>query len=84
MPSDEPDLFDLLDEIENGPPPCPHVYRVGKGARGWTHENDPASPYFQEWVDSDPSCRRSARPGTNKQPFPTVGWSRELQKDVPL
>lgn len=83
-PSDEPDLFDLLDEQENGPPPCPHVYRVGKGGSGWAHEQDPASPYFQEWVHSDPSCRRSARPGHSRTPVPTMGWSRELQKDVPL
>lgn len=83
-PTDEPDLFDLLDEMENGPPGCPHAYAVGKNGHGWTHEKDPNSPYYMEWVDSNPACRRSVRPGTNKQPFPTVGWNCELQKDVPL
>lgn len=85
MPSDEPDLLDLLTEQEQGPLPCPHVFLVGKNHNGgWVHERDPASPYFQEWVHSDPRCRRSAIPGHHKQPLPTMGWSRELQKDVPL
>ncbi len=81
---DGPDLFDLLDEIEHGPPACPHVYATGKDGTGWVHETTPDSPYFGEWVHSDPRCRRSALPGTSKQPLPGVGWSRELQKDVPL
>ena len=81
---DGPDLFDLLEEIEHGPPPCPHVYAVGKNGSGWAHETSPGSPYFQEWVHGDAACRRSARPGTHKQPLPTVGWSKEHQKDVPL
>lgn len=83
-PQDGPDLFDLLDEVENGPPACPHVYSAGKNGHGWTHEQDPASSYFLEWVHSDPACRRSAHPGKTKTPMPTMGWSRELQKDVPL
>lgn len=81
---DGPDLFDLLDEIEHGPPACPHVSAVGKNGAGWTHETTPGSPYFLEWVHGDPACRRSAHPGAHKQPLPTMGWSRELQKDVPL
>ena len=81
---DGPDLFDLLDEIEHGPPACPHAYSAGKDGTGWTHERSPDSPYFMEWVHSDPACRRSVRPGHHKQPLPTMGWSRELQKDVPL
>lgn len=81
---DGPDLFDLLGEIEQGPPACPHVWAVGKNGAGWTHDSAPDSPYFQEWVHGDPACRRPAHPGANKQPFPAMGWSRELQKDVPL
>lgn len=84
-PHDGPDLFDLLDEQENGPKPCPHVYSVGAhGKYGWTHESDPKSDYYLEWVHADPACRRSAIPGHYKQPLPTMGWSRKLQKDVPL
>jgi hypothetical protein len=78
---DGPDLFDLLDEIENGPSPCPHL--VTK-TTGWAHERDPRSDYFLEWVHADPNCRRSALPGHSKTPMSTMGWSRELQKDVPL
>lgn len=83
LPDDGPDLFDLLDEIEHGPPACPHVYSVGRGS-GWVHEQNPTSPYYLEWVDSNPACRRSAFPGKHKTPMPKMGWSRELQKDVPL
>lgn len=81
---DEPNLFDLLEEQERGPLPCPHVWRVGKGGHGWRHQTDPARPYFQEYVHADPRCLRSAHPGHSIVPVPTVGWSRELQKDVPL
>jgi hypothetical protein len=81
---DGPDLFDLLDEIEHGPSACPHVYAVGKNGSGWVVETAPDSPYFREWVHSDPACRRSAVPGGSRAPVPTMGWSRELQKDVPL
>lgn len=84
QPDDEPDLFDLLEEQERGPLPCPHVGGVGRGGSGWTHQRDPKKPYFLEWVHSDPRCRRSAFPGKFKTPLPTMGWSRELQKDVPL
>lgn len=80
---DEPDLFDLLAEQENGPLPCPHVFSVGKsGNGGWEHERDPRSDYYEEWVHSDATCRRSALPGKHKQPIPRARWSRELQKDV--
>lgn len=82
--SDEPDLLTLLAEEEHGPLPCPHRFSAGKHGSAWVHESDPTSPYFEEWVHSLPSCRRSAFPGKNKQPFPKVGWSRKLQKDVPL
>lgn len=78
------DLLDLLAEQENGPLACPHRFSAGKHGYAWEHEADPNSPYFEEWVHSDPRCRRSAFPGKNKQPFPKMGWSRELQKDVPL
>lgn len=66
---DEPNLLDVLDEIENGPPPCPHVAGVGKNGYGWEHERSPESPYFKEWVHADPACRRSALPGQHKQEF---------------
>lgn len=65
---DGPDLFDILDEIENGPLPCPHRYGVRMETGGWSHETDPHSPYFEEWVHGDPNCRRSAFPG-EKQPL---------------
>lgn len=81
--TDEPDLLTLLADMESGPAACPHVFSSRSG-QGWTHEKDPASPYFLEWVHSDPTCRRSARPGHYKTPLPKMGWSRELQKDVPL
>lgn len=82
---DEPNLLDMLEEIEHGPMPCPHVVRVGAGKKdGWEHERNRRSPYYLEWVHSDPHCRRSARPGHSKTPLPTMGWSRELQKDVEL
>ena len=61
------DLFSVLDEIENGPPPCQHVTAVGKDGSGWAHETDPNSPYFKEWVHSKATCRRSAFPGKYKQ-----------------
>lgn len=83
MPKNSPDLmtlFDLLDEQENGPKPCTHASRVS----GWSLETDPESPYYLEWVDPDPRCRRSVKPGHYKQPPPTMGWSRRLQKDVHL
>lgn len=83
-PEPEDDLLTLLAEQEAGPRPCPHVFSVSpRGRHGWVHEDDPASPYYEEWVHSDPTCRRSAKPG-NKQPFPKMGWSRKLMKDVPL
>ena len=78
-----PDLLDLLDEIEQGPPPCLHHHNPRNGG-GWVHETDPDSPYFLEWVHSDPRCRRSALPGLHKTPMPTRGWSRKKQKDVKL
>lgn len=82
---DGPNLLDLLEEQQSGPLPCPHVFAVGKsGNGGWVHQTDPKKPYFLEWVHSDPRCRRSARPGHSKTPLPTMGWSRELQKDVSL
>lgn len=56
-----PDLFDVLDEIENGPPACPHPVRMSNG--GWAFERDPKSPYFREWVHGDSNCRRSRFPG---------------------
>lgn len=80
----EPDLLDLLDEAEHGPPPCPHRFSVSVKNGGWVHETDSASPYYLEWVHGDPACRRSAIPGLNRQSLPTRGWSRELQKDAPL
>lgn len=73
-------LFDLLDEQENGPRPCTHPAKVST----WTLETDPESPYYMEWVDPNPNCLRSVIPGHSVQPLPTMGWSRELQKDVPL
>jgi hypothetical protein len=79
-----PTLLDLLEEQEHGPLPCPHRFAVAKLGHGWAHESDPDSPYFEEWVHGDPACRRSAFPGRYKQPFPTMGWSRKKQKDVPL
>lgn len=78
------DLLDLLDEQEHGPSPCPHRFSAGKRGHAWVHEDDSASPYFQEWVHADPACRRSAFPGQHQQPFPTVGWDPKRQKDVPL
>lgn len=64
---EEPDLLTLLAEQEQGPPPCPHRFSVGKGGSGWAYETDPASPYYQEWVHSGTGehqlCRRSAFPG---------------------
>lgn len=82
---EEPDLLTLLEEQEHGPPACPHVFAVGvRSGYAWAHEDDSASDYYEEWVHSDPTCRRSAFPGKNKQPFPKMGWSRKLQKDVPL
>lgn len=86
-PAPEPDgddLLTLLAEQESGPRPCPHRFSAGKRGFGWAHETDPASPYFEEWVHNDPACKRSAFPGKNRDPIPTMGWSRELQKDVPL
>lgn len=80
----EPDLLSLLAEQESGPPACPHRFSAGKYGSAWVHETDPASPYYTEWVHSLPGCRRSAFPGKHKQPLPTMGWSRKLQKDVPL
>lgn len=81
---DEPDLLTLLEEQDAGPPACPHASSVGvRSGHAWAHEDDPASDYYEEWVHSDPRCRKPAIPG-RKQPFPTMGWSRELQKDVPL
>lgn len=83
-PDPEPDLLMLLEEQEHGPPACPHRFSAGKYGSAWAHERDPASPYYEEWVHADPRCRRSAFPGQYKQPVPKMGWSRELQKDVPL
>lgn len=80
----EPDLLDLLMEQEVGPLPCPHIVSVGKDGTGWTHERNPKSAYYLEWVHSATYCRRSALPGHNRQPIPSMGWSQELQKDVPL
>lgn len=81
---EEDDLLTLLEEQESGPRPCPHVFSVGKGKTGgWVHERDPDSPYYLEWVHSDPNCRRSAIPGHSKTPLPDKVWSRKLQKDVP-
>ena len=77
-----PDLLDLLQEIEEGPLPCTHPVGVKNG--GFAMENDPTSDYYREWVHADPACRRSAHPGKFKYPPPTMGWSREQQKDVPL
>lgn len=60
------DLLDLLDEAENGPKPCPHVFKVGtKGSDrpGWTEDRNPKSPFFGMWVDVNPDCRRPS-PGT--------------------
>lgn len=79
----EPDLLTLLEEQATGPLPCPHRFSAGKHGSAWVHEDNPDSPYFEEWVHSQPGCRRSAFPGKYKQPFLTVGWSRKLQKDVP-
>lgn len=85
QPNDEPDLLDLLAEQESGPRPCPHRFSVGpRSGSSWVWENDPSSPYYTEWVHSDPRCRRSSFPGKSKTPAPTMGWSRKLQKDVPL
>jgi hypothetical protein len=82
---DGDDLLTLLAEQESGPRACPHVFSVGvRSGHAWVHEDDPASDYYEEWVHSDPRCRRSAFPGAYKQPFPKMGWSRKLQKDVPL
>lgn len=60
------DLFDVIDEAENGPPPCPHFPSVKTG-RGWGLEMDPKSEYYLEWVHADPACRRSKFPG-KKEP----------------
>ncbi len=79
---DEANLLDLLDEIEHGPPPCPHSVTMNNG--GWTHERDPNSAYYLEWVHGDPNCRRSKFPGKNRTQLPKVGWSKKKQKDVPL
>lgn len=77
---DEPDLFDVLEEIEKGPLPCPHPWNKD----GWVMEMRPRSPYYLEWVHAHPNCRRSTKPGANKGNAPTMGWNRKLQKDVPL
>lgn len=77
----EPDLLTLLAEQEDGPPACPHASAGRK--EGFVQDLAPGSPYYAEWVHASPTCRRSPIPGL-KQPVPTMGWSRELQKDVPL
>ena len=79
-----PTLLDLIAEQEHGPLPCPHRFSAGKHGHAWVLETDPRSAYYMEWVHSDPNCRRSAFPGKNKETPPTMGWSRKLQKDVPL
>lgn len=76
------DLLDLLDEMENGPAACTHAVGVKNG--GFVMENNPDSAYHREWVHADPACRRSTHPGKFKYPVPTMGWSREKQKDVKL
>lgn len=81
MSHDEPDLLDVIAEIEHGPLPCPHNVGVRSGS-GWSQELDPSSPYYAEWVHSDPNCRRSKFPG-HKQPLPTKAWSKAKQQDVP-
>lgn len=81
---DGDDLLTLLAEQESGPRPCPHAFSVGAAKKwGWVYETDPNSDYYLEYVHSHPGCRRSAFPGKHKTPRPTIGWSRELQKDVP-
>ena len=82
MSADEPDLLDMIEEIEKGPLPCPHMVTMANG--GWSHQRDPKKPYYLEWVHANPRCMRSKFPGKHKTPMPTMGWSRELQKDVPL
>lgn len=52
------DLFEAIDEAENGPPPCPHMPQ-----HGFALERDPKSEYYLEWVHSNPACRRSKFPG---------------------
>ena len=66
------DLLDLINEQLNGPLPCEHVYKVGPrlDGYGWTHETDPTSAYYGEWVHSRPDCRRSSRPGHSVQQPP--------------
>jgi hypothetical protein len=82
MTADEPDLLDVIEEIEHGPLPCPHSVNMKNG--GWAPQMDPKKPYYLEYVHGHPHCRRSKFPGKNKIKAPTMGWSRELQKDVPL
>lgn len=81
MSADEPDLLDLIEEAEHGPPACPHAVMMKTG--GFVQEWDEDSPYYAEWVHAHPNCRRSKFPGC-KQPMPTVKWDKELQKDVPI
>lgn len=84
-PDDGDDLLTLLAEQESGPRPCPHGPSRGKNADyGWVVEKDPDSPYYREMVHNDPNCRRALNPGSLQYKLPTVGWSRKLQKDVPL
>lgn len=66
MSADEPDLLDMIEEAEKGPLPCRHF-----GKTAFTLDTDIDSPYFMEWVDSNPRCRRSRVPG-RKQHAPQV------------
>lgn len=52
------DIFEAIDEEENGPPPCRCL-----GVKGWALETNPKSDYFDEWVHADKECRRSNFPG---------------------
>lgn len=82
MTADEPDLLDVIAEIEHGPLPCPHI--VGMKEGGWTHQTNSRLPYYLEYVHAHPRCMRSKFPGKFKYPLPKIGWSAKLQKDVPL
>lgn len=82
----EDDLLTLLAEQEAGPRPCPHVFSVGPrgDGQGWAWQMDPTKEFYLEMVHSNPGCLRPAAPGKVTRQAPTMGWSRKLQKDVPL
>ena len=67
MDEDQLDFLVLLKEQSEGPLACEHVFKVGKDGYGWRHDLNPESPYYGEWVHSNPRCMRPAIPGHSKQ-----------------